>query len=151
MQLGATHLAAAERLSRLRRPFPANRWTREQFAEAAREGKRRWEEAEALFGAQWPMFQDAVSAISPSFAMESRFVDVAEATDVPGMRNVNNRIALWFMRWARCPQTVDYPNPYEPWIEIWENGGSFSVEHGQFVDIFDASGMPVGAIVVRRA
>src|SRR4051812_31976267 len=22
--------------------------------------------------------------------------------------NVNNRIALWFMRWARCPQTAEY-------------------------------------------
>ena len=64
------------------------------------------------------------------------FEVVAEATDVPGRRNVNNRIALWFMRWARCPQTADYPNPYEPWIEIWENGGSFSVEHGRF-EVFD--------------
>src|SRR3954470_9641752 len=44
MQLNAGHLAAVERLRRLRRPFPASGWTRELFAEAAREGKRRWEE-----------------------------------------------------------------------------------------------------------
>lgn len=118
---------------------------------AAREGKRRWKQAEELFGMQWPMFEDAVSVISPNFSMESRFVDVATAIDVPELRNVNNRIALWCMRWARCPKTADYPNPYEPWIEIWENGGSFSVEHGQFVDIYDALGMSAGALTVRRA
>jgi hypothetical protein len=151
MQLGATHLAAADRLSRLRRPFPATTWKPEQFASAAIEAKRRWEEAEELFGAQWPMFGDAVSVISPSFAMEYHFIDLAKATEVTGRANVDNRIALWFMRWARCPKTADYPNPYEPWIEIWENGGSFAVEHGQFVDIYDASGMTVGALVVRRA
>src|SRR5687767_11537648 len=121
MQLRSTHLAAAERLSRLRRPIPSSGWTREQFVDAAREGKRRWEEAEELFGLQWPMFQDAVSVIAPTFAMESRYTDLAQATDVPGRRNVDN-IALWFMKWARCPQTAEYPNPYEPWIEIWENG-----------------------------
>jgi hypothetical protein len=93
------------------------------------------------------MFGDAVSVITPAFAMESRFVDLAEAADVPGRRNV----ALWFMRWARCLHTADYPNPYEPRIEIWENGGSFSVEHGQFVDIYDGSGRPVGGLVVRSA
>jgi hypothetical protein len=147
MQRVATHLAAAERLSRLRRPFPDSGWKREQFVDAAREGKRRWAQAEELFGLQWPMFADAVAVISPAFAMESRFTDVAEATDVPR----NNRVALWFMKWARCPLTADYPNPYEPWVEIWENGGSFSVEHGQFVDIYDARGMPLGAVVVRRA
>src|SRR5688572_12329561 len=111
MQGGMTHLAAAERLSRLRRPFPPSDWTREQFVNAAREGRRRWEEAEELFGVHWPMFENAVSAISPTFEMESKFVDVAEATDVASGRSVNNRIALWFMRWARCPRTVEYPNP----------------------------------------
>jgi hypothetical protein len=147
MQVKATHLAAAERLGRLRRPFTASAWTREQFMDAAHEGKRRWMEAEELFGLQWPMFKDAVSVISANFAMESGYVDVAEATDVPG----HNFIALWYMKWARCPQTADYTNPYEPWIEIWENGGRFSVEHGQFVDIFDASGARAGGLVVRRA
>jgi hypothetical protein len=151
MQRVITHLAAAERLSRLRPPFPASGWSPEQFRAAAGEGRRRWAESEQLFGAQWPMFDDAVAVISPSFGMESRFTEVAEAAVVLGRRNVNNRIALWFMKWAHCPVTAEYPNPYEPWIEIWENGGSFSVEHGQFVDIYDASGMPVGAIVVRRA
>lgn len=127
-----THLAAAERLSRLRRPFPATGWTREHFANAAREGRRRWEEAEELFGVQWPLFQDAVSVISPTFAMESRFADVAEATDVPGRRNVDNRIALWFMRWARCPHTADYPNPYARDVDLkWvrsHNGNSLGLE-----------------------
>ena len=151
MQRIPPHLLAVERLRRLRRPFPPSGWTRDRFLNAPKEGKRRWAEAEELFGLQWSMFDDAVSVISPSFAMEPQFTDVAEATDVPRGRNVDNRIALWFMKWARCPQTGDYPNPYEPWIEIWENGGGFGVEHGQFVDIYPASGPPVGALIVRRA
>jgi hypothetical protein len=146
----ATPLAAAERLSRLHRPFPAGSWMKSQFAEAAREGGRRWSEAEELFGLQWPMFQDAVSVISPSFILESHFTTLAEATDIPARRNVNNRITLWFMRWARCPLTAEYPNPYEPWVEIWENGGSISFQHGYVVDVYDASGMPAGSLAVRR-
>lgn len=140
-----------ERLRRLRPPFAATHWGRDQFIHAAEEGKRRWEEAERLFDAQWPMFADAVAVICPSFGLESRFAEVANATVIPSRRNVDNRIATWFMNWARCPMTAGYPNPYEPWIEIWENGGSFSVEHGQCVDIYNASGMPQGAIAVRRA
>lgn len=150
-QVRTTHLVAAERLGRLRGPFAPSGWTREDFVSAGREGKRRWEEAQALFGLQWSMFQDAIRVISPNFGMESRFSDVAKATKVRGHRNVDNRIALWFMRWARCPQTADYPKPYEPWIEIWENAGSFGVEHGQFVDLYDQTGTPLGATVVRRA
>jgi hypothetical protein len=73
------------------------------------------------------------------------------AADVPGRRNVNSRIAVWFVKWERCPETAGLPNPYEPWIGIWEHGGAFSVEHGQFVDIEDSEHMPLGAIVVRRA
>lgn len=145
------YLVAAERLRRLRRPFPPSSWSNEQFLQTAREGRRRWLEAEELFSVEWPMFQDAVAIISPTFAMEWKFIEVAQTTDVPGRRCVDNRIALWFMHWARCPQTADYPNAYEPWIEIWENGGSFGVEHGQFVDIFNAAGMPLGAITVRLA
>jgi hypothetical protein len=36
-------------------------------------------------------------------------------------------------------------------IGIWEHGGAFGVEHGQFVDIEDSEHMPLGAVVVRRA
>ena len=151
MERTPTHHLAVERLRGLRRPFPPSSWTREQFLSAAREGKRRWQESEALFGLQWSMFDDAVSVISPHFVMEPQFIDVAEATDIPRGRNVDNRVALWFMRWARCPQTAGYPNPYEPWIAIWENGGRFGVEHGQFVDIYPVSGPSVGALIVRRA
>src|SRR4051794_13556356 len=139
------HLEAVERLRRLHPPFVPGGWTRDQFIDAGMEGRRRWLEAQELFELQWPMFTDAVTVISPSFVLESRFSDVARATRIPVRRNVENRVAMWFMNWARCPLTAAYPNPYEPWIEIWEHGGSFSVEHGQFVDLHDASGQPVGA------
>lgn len=83
--------------------------------------------------------------------LESRFADPANATRVPGGRNIDNRIALWFMKWARCPATMGYPNPYEPWIAIWENGGASGYEHGQFIDVFDHAGKRAGALVIRRA
>ncbi len=151
MQRPVPHIEAVERLRRLRPPFPPTDWRGEQFKASAIEGKRRWSEAEELFGAQWPMFADAVAVISPTFGLESRYGDVAAAAQVPPGRNVDNRIALWFLKWARCPTTAGYLNPYDPWLSIWENGGSFGYEHGQFIDVFDHVGELAGALFVRRA
>ena len=104
-----------------------------------------------MFGVQYPMFRDAVAAIAPKFQLAEAEEWAAYAAEVPGRCNVNSRIALWFVKWERCPLTAGLPNPDEPWIEIWEHGGAFSVEHGQFVDIEDSEHRPLGAIVVRRA
>jgi hypothetical protein len=71
--------------------------------------------------------------------------------DVPGRRNVNSRIAAYFVKWERCPKTAGLPNPYEPWIEIWEHGGTFIAEPRQSLDIADGDHMPLGAVAVRRA
>jgi hypothetical protein len=142
---------ALERVTRIRRGSALETWPPERFRQAAAEGKRRWAEIEELFGVQYSMFQDAVSTIAPGFHLSTEEEVAARAADVPGMRNVNSRIAVWFVKWERCPETSGLPNPYEPWIEIWEHGGAFSVEHGQFVDIYDSEGMPLGAVVVRRA
>ncbi len=97
------------------------------------------------------MFQDAVAVIAPRFQLAAEEQAAASAADVPGRRNVNSRITVWFVKWERCPETAGLPNPYEPWIEIWEHGGAFSVEHEQFVDLEDSEHMPLGAVVVRRA
>ena len=97
------------------------------------------------------MFQDAVSTIAPGFQLSPEEEAAAYAAEVPGRQNVNSRIAVWFVKWERCADTAGLPNPYEPWIEIWEHGGAFSVEHGQFVDIEDSENMSLGAVVVRCA
>jgi hypothetical protein len=142
---------ALERVKRIRRDVALETWASERFRQAAAEGKRRWAEVEEWFGIQYPMFQDAVAAIAPEFRLSLEEERAAYAADVPARRNVGSRIAVWFVNWERCPKTRGLPNPYEPWIEIWEHGGAFSVEHGQFVDIEDSQHMPLGAVVVRRA
>jgi hypothetical protein len=146
-----TRMDALERVMRIRRGLGLEAWPSERFRQAAAEGKRRWAEVEALFSVQYSMFQDAVSAIAPGFHLSPEEELAAHAADVPGRRNVNSRVAIWFVKWERCPETSGLPNPYEPWIEIWEHGGAFRVEHGQFVDIEDSEHMPLGAVVVRRA
>ena len=142
---------ALERVKLIRRASVPEAWPPERFRQAAAEGKRRWTEIEELFGIQYSMFQDAVAAIAPAFHLSTEEESEARAVEIPGRRNVNSRIAVWFVKWERCPETAGLPNPYEPWIEIWEHGGAFSVEHGQFVDIEDSTFMPLGAVVVRRA
>jgi hypothetical protein len=142
---------ALERVKLIRRVSVPEAWPPDRFRQAAAEGKRRWTEIEDLFGIQYSMFQDAVAVIAPAFQLSAEEESQARTVEIPGRRNVNNRIAVWFVKWERCPETAGLPNPYEPWIEIWEHGGAFSVEHGQFVDIEDSTFMPLGAVVVRRA
>jgi hypothetical protein len=142
---------ALERVVKIRRGSIPEAWPAERFRHAASEGKRRWSEIEGLFGIEYPMFQDAVAAIAPGFHLSPNEESAAYAADVPGRRSVNSRIAVWFLKWERCPETAGLPNPYEPWIEIWEHGGAFSVEHGQFVDIEGSEHTPLGTLVVRRA
>src|SRR5947209_20269271 len=97
------------------------------------------------------MFQDEVGAIAAGFRLSSEEEAAACAANVPRRRNVNSRIAVWFVKWERCPETSNLPNPYEPWIEIWEHGGAFGGEHGQFVGIEDSEHMQRDAVVARRA
>src|SRR5437868_15059871 len=89
---------------------------------SASEGKRRWQEIETLFEIEYPMFWDAVSIIEPTFQLVPAEETTARDANVPCLRNVDNRIAVWFLKWERCPLTRGIPNPYEPWIEIWEHG-----------------------------
>lgn len=142
---------ALERVVRIRRDPTSEPWPPERFRNAAAEGKRRWIATEQRLGVKYSMFQDAVAVIAPALRLPPEQEAAALAAPVPGRRNVNSRIAVWFVKWERCAETTGLPNPYEPWIEIWEHGGTFSVEHGQFVDVYDSAGMPLGAVVVRHA
>jgi len=126
-------------------------WVDDDFLNAAREGKRLWQKTEELFEIQYSMFQDAVAVLDPTFQLTAEEEVIARASSVPGMRNVDNRIAVWFLKWERFALSCGLPNPYEPWVSIWEHGGAFSVEHGQFVDIYNQQRFPLGGLVVRRA
>jgi hypothetical protein len=98
-----TQMDALERVMRIRRGSALEAWPPERFRQAAAEGKRRWAEVEELFGVQYSMFQDAVAAIVPGFHLSPEEEAAAYAADVPGRRNVNSRIAVWFVKWERCP------------------------------------------------
>ncbi len=126
-------------------------WLEDDFRSAAQEGKRRWQQTEDLFEVRYPMFQDAVAVIDPAFHLSLEEEALARAADVQEMRNVDNRIAVWFLKWERCTLTRGLPNPYEPWLAIWEHGGAFSVEHGQFLDVYNQRILPLGGLFVRRA
>ncbi len=138
---------ALKRVLSIGREPPSERWTTAQFGQAAVEGKRRYVEVEELFGVQYSMFRDVVALIAPDFKLATEEEQAARSVVMSGGR----WIALSFVRWERCSATAGLPNPYEPWIEIWEHGGSFSVEHGRFVDVYDSAGIAAGAVVVRRA
>ncbi len=141
---------ALQRINNIRRSRPKLGWSRNEFLRAAAKGKARWQETERTFGVIYAIFADAVAQIDSSFGLPAAEEMAARRADVPALRNVDSRVAVWFMNWERCAATRGVSNPYEPWVEIWEHGGGFSVEHGDFVDVYDQQQLPVGAVVVRR-
>ncbi len=141
---------ALNRLIQIRRTAAIPGWSGDDFLRAASKGKRRWREVEEMFGIQYSIFDDALREIAPSFELSPEEDAAARSANIPAMRNVTSRIAVSFLKWERCPATQGLPNPYEPWIEIWEHGGAFGVEHGLLVDVYDEESMPVGAIVLGR-
>jgi hypothetical protein len=145
-----TAMDALQRITQIRRDHPKLGWSREVFLRMGAEGKRRWRETEQAYGIQYTIFGDVVAQITPSFRLPAEKESAALQADIPVLRNVTSRIAVWFVKWECCPATKGLPNPYEPWVEIWEHGGGFSVEHGWFVDVYDHELMPVGAVIARR-
>ena len=139
-----------ERLLRIGREPPPEPWSDDQFRQAAADGKQRWLEVKAFFGIQYAIFEDAIGIVAPDFKLSLGEEQAAHAAAVPRMRNVGSRIAVSFLRWERCPATAGHSNPYEPWLEIWEHGGAFSIEHGEFVDVYDAELMPIAWFSARR-
>jgi hypothetical protein len=141
---------ALERVMRIRRGTASDPWPRERFRQATLEGRRRWKEAEELFGVQYSMLrQDAVAVIAPAFQLPASVESAARATDLPP--GIGRPMTIWFVKWDQCPETAALPNPYEPWIEIWEHGGAINIEHGEFVEIYDSKGEKLGTFTVRRA
>lgn len=125
-------------------------WSDDDFRAAAREGKRLWQQTEELFEIEYGMFWDAVAVIEPPFQLNAEEASATEAV-VEEMNSDRASVAVWFLKWERCSLTRGLPNPYEPWLTIWEHGGAFRVEHGQFVDIYNQQRFPLGGVVVRRA
>jgi hypothetical protein len=126
-------------------------WTRDEFSEAGCAARIRWWRVMEQFGVRYPMLSDAVAYIEPTFQLPPEVERAVEAAAIPRARNISSRLAVAFVKWDRCPTTAGHPNPYEPLVEIWEHGGSFSMEHGMFMDIYDAEGMTCGALTLMSA
>jgi hypothetical protein len=138
-----------ERVALLRRDNPNLKWTSEDFLKAALEGKRRHDEIADLFEISYSVFTDVLPSIAPDWRL---LVDEAPILSVPKInpRIRYSQILLGFVKWEYCPLTKGLPNPYEPWNEILEHGGSFQVEHAEFIDLFDEHGW-IGGICVNRS
>ena len=116
--------------------FTPRGWGEREFRDAKAEGYRRWRETQAVLEIRYTLFDDAVCKVDPEFALTPGEEDAAWSVLVPHHSGAcPNRVLLHFLRWERCGTTHGLPNPYEPWIEIWERGGALHVEHAQFVDV----------------
>ncbi len=138
-----------QRVLQIGKKPPDTDWKPEDFRHAVQRRRKLHEELQDLFGVKYWILGDATAIISPDWRLiiDDTFM---ESVDVPYTRSCHKSVALSFVKWEYCPLTKGLPNPYDPWIQIWEHDGSFSVEHSVFIDIFDNEGMRCGAIVSHR-
>lgn len=139
-----------ERIVKVRCNSPTSDWQAEDFRSAMCEAQERWKSIEELFEVEYPLLGDAIAEIEPDFELD----EVSETTISESAISklcLGRRIAISYVKWDQCQRTDDIDNPFEPLIKIYEHGGYVNKEHGQFIDVFDADGMPVGGMMVRRA
>jgi hypothetical protein len=141
---------AFQRIMALRPSPRVFSWSRIDFMRSATEAVKRWRQLEQTLGIQFGFLYDALAVIAPDFTLDPLEEEAICACPIPRRRNVSARLAFWFVKWDRCPQTRAHPNPYEPLIAIWEHGGAFGMEHGMFLEIEDTTGLPCGGLVVCR-
>jgi hypothetical protein len=127
---------ALERVLRIRPDLTPGDWGETEFQRAKVEGYRRWSEIRQVLEIDYQLFEDAVAVVAPAFRLAPAEERAVAAVEVPlGGGNCPRRALVWFLKWDRCPVTSGLPNPYEPWVEVWEHCGALSVEHAQFVDV----------------
>jgi hypothetical protein len=125
-----------ERILGIRAEIEPRGWSKIDFQRAKIEGYRRWREIRQVLVIDYQLFGDAVAVLVPGFRLPIEEERAATAVQVPrGGGNCPGYALLSFLKWERCPVTHGLPNPYEPWVEIWEHGGAISVEHAEFVDL----------------
>jgi hypothetical protein len=89
---------ALQRVTQIGHVIPSCAWTREDFVRAAVEGKRRWRLTEDHLHIEYGIFQDAVALIAPDYHLTGVEESAILAADVPEMRNVSKRIAVYFVK-----------------------------------------------------
>jgi hypothetical protein len=142
---------AMERVLRIPPELAPLGWSEPEFRRAKTEGYARWREIREVMGIDYLLFEDAVAEIAPGFRLAVAEERAAAALAVPlGGGNCPRRAVVWFLKWERCPATSGLPNPYEPWIAVWEHGGAISVEHSEFVDISLVEAGEGGLLELRR-
>lgn len=91
----------------------------------------------------WPFF-DIASQLAPEVRTPAHLVAALEQR--LGKLSLPSRIrdtCLWALNWAtllehRDAQPIELPDPFEPLITLYEQGGRFSTEHG-YVDVEGAA------------
>jgi hypothetical protein len=127
---------ALERVLRIRPDLTPRDWSEPEFQRAKDDGYRRWRETREVLGIDYHLFGDAVAEVAPEFRLATDEERAVASVEVPhGGGNCPRRALVWFLKWERCLTTQGLPNPYEPWVAVWEHGGAVSVEHAQFVDV----------------
>lgn len=142
---------AIERIKRISTPIRPGAWSPDDFRRAKADGYRLWRETRNALGIEYDLFGDPVSKIEPAFELAAEDLAAIEAIELPrGGGNCPRYALASFVRWERCPLTRRLPNPFEPWIQIWENSGAITVEHAQFVDVTFAEFGPDGSVRYNR-
>jgi hypothetical protein len=138
---------AIERIKRISPPVRPGGWFADDFRRAKAEGYRRWRETRDVLEIEYDLFGDPVAKLEPGFELTADELKAIAAIEVPlGGGNCPRYALASFVRWEQCPLTRRLPNPFEPWIQIWENGGAITVEHAQFVDVTFAERAPDGKV-----
>ncbi len=139
-----------DRLRRLRslqalshsEPSIAMTWTSDQFLEAAILFRDRWRFATKRLGIRPRRFCDLVRLLDADFNLPEQDSNDA-ATDDPHYL-FTHRMHVNFVS---HPGTAVLPSPYEPLLQIIENGGCYSVEHC-YIDVRDNECNPIGGFDV---
>ena len=117
---------------------------REHFIGHGKQAVERWYTAKAQLQSDWGFLGDFRPVLCPQFQLSSADETVAAKFKIKQMQFGQNELPLFYLSWERCSTTQKTPNPYEPLIAIWENGGAFRRE-GNLWEISGTRG-PVGGI-----
>ncbi|WP_149498959.1 hypothetical protein [Roseiconus lacunae] len=117
-------------------------WTREQFLETAVLFRDRWRIAADGLRIKPRRFCDLVRLLDADFKSPEQYSNAA-ATDDPHYL-ITHRMHVNFVA---HPATATLASPYEPLLQIIENGGCYTVEHC-YIDVRDNECNPIGGFDV---
>ena len=127
-------------------------WNHEQFVDSVGRFKRAWVGMLDSLDLRVVGFWDIVSQIDPDFQTpcSAQSPPVPFAIEQRGTSAQFVIVCRMHERFLAHPQTKKLESPYSILLEIINNCGSFSKEHG-FIDFHDQNCHSVGALYLARA